>query len=158
VTDADIRARAIAENGKAWNLLEKPDRSPAEDSAMIAAAKESLALWLKVGGTVNEQRGCWLVARTAVDAGEADTARQYSERTLALTAAHRDALADFDLAFAEEVAARTHALLGDTAAATRHRAEAERLGNAIAADGDRREFFRQFNRGPWFGLDDDGRG
>ena len=37
--------------------------------------------------------------------------------------------------------------------ATRHYAEAKRLGEALKDADDRKEFFRQFEREPWFGLE-----
>jgi hypothetical protein len=151
-TDAR-RRRAIETHGQCWDLLEKPDRTEAESEAMIEAALESLRLWLEVGAPVHAQRGHWMVARVAVDAGQTGLATEHALATLALTAAHRNELEDFDLAFAEEVAARAFALAGDVDRASRHRAEAMRLGEAIADEGDRKEFFRQFGIGPGLGLD-----
>src|SRR5690606_30270742 len=72
-----IRHRAIDLNGECWRLLEKPDRTPAETAAMVAAAKESLDLWKQVGTAVNAQRGAWLVARAAVDARDVDGALDF---------------------------------------------------------------------------------
>ena len=150
-----IRRRAIETNGAAWDLLEKADRSDADTEAMVTAATESLTLWRQVGTPVNAQRGHWMIARVAVDAGRADLAVEHARATLDLTAAHREALEDFDRAFAEEVAARAFALAGDLERARRHYATARRLGEAIAGDGDRGEFFRQLAIGPWFELADD---
>lgn len=147
-----IRHRAIDLNGECWRLLEKPDRTPAETAAMVAAAKESLDLWKQVGTAVNAQRGAWLVARAAVDARDVDGALDFALKTLELTTLHRDELADFDLAFAEEIVARAAALAGDTERAARHHAEAKRLGEAICDPEDRKEFLRQFAIGPWFGM------
>ncbi|MFO1185102.1 MAG: hypothetical protein U1E56_09985 [Bauldia sp.] len=152
---AAIRRAAIDAFHATWKLLEKADRTAAETEAMLAAAAESHALWLKVGTAVNDQRGEWMLARTAVDAGRAEAAVRHAERTLALTAAAKvgeAGFADFDFAFAEEVTARAFALAGDLARARRHYDQARRLGEAIAEEGDRTEFFRQFALGPWFGL------
>jgi len=151
--DADaVKKAAVAANGEAWALLEKPDRTAAEDEAMVAAAERSLALWDQVGTGVHRQRGHWLVARVATELERSELALTHAARTLELTAAHRPELADFDLAFTEEIAARALALAGDAERAAAHHAEARRLGAAIADEGDRREFFRQFRRGPWFGI------
>jgi hypothetical protein len=147
------RKKAIDAHGRAWALLEKTGRSGAEDAEMIAAARESLAEWEVAGGPVEAQRGNWLVARTYVDAGLAGPAVEYARRTLDLTDAHRTAVQDFDLAFAEEIAARASAAAGDHTRAAAHYARARALGKAIADKGDRKEFFRQFALGPWFGLD-----
>jgi hypothetical protein len=148
----EARAAAIAANARVWALLERPNRSAAETAEMIAAAHESHERWLAAGGPVEEQRGNWLIARAYVDAGLAEPAADYAHRTLRLTDAHRDELADFDLAFAEEIAARACAAAGDRDAAAAHRAKARELGAAIADAGDRQEFFRQLSLPPWFGL------
>jgi hypothetical protein len=151
-----IREAAMDAFGEAWTLLEKPQRTPAETDAMIEAAARSHALWLQVGQPVNDQRGHWMMARTAVDAGRTDTALAHARRTIELTAtatAGHDGFEDFDFAFAEEVAARAYALAGDMARARRHYAAAKQLGEGIADEGDRTEFFSQFGLGPWFGLD-----
>ena len=148
----DVRKAAIDAHEETWQLLEKPDRSPAETEAMIAAAQTSLVLWEQVGTSVNAQRAHWLVARVAVDAGLSELALDHARRTLALTADHPARLQDFDFAFAEEIAARAFALAGNVTDAANHYAAAKRLGEAIKDADSRREFFRQFERGPWFGV------
>lgn len=148
----DMRRKAIEAHGRTWALLEKPGRTAAETAAMIAAAQESLSAWEIAGGPVEAQRGNWLVARVCVDAEEAEAALDYASRTLALTEANRATLADFDLAFAEEIAARAYAATGDMERARHHHVAAKALGDEIADQGDRAEFFRQFAGGPWFGV------
>ena len=150
---AEARREAIAAHGECWRLLEKPDRTHEETAAMIAAALKSLKLWQEVGNPVNDQRGSWLAARAYVDAGMTEPALDFAMRTLELTTLHKGALADFDHAFAEEVVARACALAGDGPRAALHHGEAKRLGAAISDPEDRKEFFRQFAIGPWFGLD-----
>jgi hypothetical protein len=152
-----IREAAIEAFNHAWTLLEKPARTPAETEAMLAAAARSHALWLQVGSAVHDQRGQWMLARAAVDAGMKDKALSHARRTLELTyAANKghEGFEDFDFAFAEEIAARAFALAGDQRRALQHYAEAKRLGGAVKDATDRAEFFRQFSRGPWFGLTD----
>jgi hypothetical protein len=147
------RRAAIEANGRVWALLQNRNRSPAETAEMIAAAHASLEHWKAAGGPVEDQRGNWLIARAYVDAGLAEPALVYARQVLRLTEAHRNELTDFDLAFAEEIAARALAAAGDQSAAAEHRAMAQKLGEAIADHGDRQEFFRQMALPPWFGLD-----
>jgi hypothetical protein len=149
----EIRQRAIAAHGQAWTLLEKADRSEAETGRMIGLAHASLSAWEMAGGPVEAQRGNWLVARAYAAAGHAEPALEYARRTMELTRQHQSTLADFDLAFAKEIAARAWALAGNVARAKEHYAGARTLGEAIKNDGDRAEFFRQFAVGPWFGAD-----
>jgi hypothetical protein len=85
-----------------------------------------------------------------------EPAMEFARRTMELTREHQATLADFDLAFANEIAARAWALGGNPLRAREHYDGARRLGDAIKDDGDRAEFFRQFAGGPWFGLDEAG--
>jgi hypothetical protein len=105
------------------------------------------------GGPVEAQRGNWLVARAYASAGLAEPAIVYAKRPMELTGAHQAELADFDLAFAKEIAARAWALAGNLPRAKEHYDGARKLGEAIKNEGDRREFFRQIAIGPWFGID-----
>ena len=149
---ASIRSAAIAAHGETWRLLELPNRTPAEDAAMIAAARTSLQGWLQVGMVVNEQRGVWLLARAHVALGQERPALEYALGTLALTEAHRDELQDFDVAFAEEIAARAFALSGNSSRAAEHYQKARELGRAITDEEDRKVFVGQLYSEPWFSL------
>ena len=152
----EIRGLAVAAHQECWRLLEKPDRTRAEDHAMIAAAHASLNHWKKIGTFIEDQRGNWLVARAYIAAGLVEPALEYARRTMEITAEHHPELADFDRAFAKELAARAWALAGNLVRAKAHHADAHMLGEAIGDDADRREFFRQFEAGPWFRLKDSG--
>lgn len=148
-----IREQAIAAHSECWRLLSKAERSPEEGRAMIRAAHESLNHWQMIGTFVEEQRGNWLIGRAYVALGTIEPALEYGRRTMEITAKHHEALADFDCAFAKELAARAWALAGNTERARAHYEDAKRLGREISDEADRREFFRQFEAGPWFGLD-----
>ena len=149
----EARRRAIDANKATWSLLEKADRTPEETARMIGTAHASLAAWEKTGGPTEAQRGNWLIARVYLDAGHADAAMEFARRTMELTKAHKAILADFDLAFAKEIAARAWAANGNLARAREHYDGARMLGEAIADPGDKAEFFRQFALPPWFGLE-----
>ena len=154
MTEPDaIHRQAIEAHGRAWTLLEKAERTEAETAEMIGAAHASLKAWEAAGGPIEAQRGNWLVARAYVDAGFAKPALEFARRTIELTRAHQTTLADFDLAFAKEIAARAWALSGNLPRAKEHYDGARKLGEAIKDEGDRAEFFRQFALGPWSGLD-----
>jgi len=151
---SDHRRLAIDFNRRVWELFDNKARSPADADEMVVAAYASLAHWMKAGTGVSAQRGEWLIARVVyVELGRLEPARHHLDRTLALTERHRNDLADFDLAFAEALAARVAALAGDKAAAKRHLAKARDLGDGIADPGDRSAFFEQLREKPWFGVD-----
>jgi hypothetical protein len=153
MTDTALhRQLAVAAHGECWALLEKPQRTEADEDAMVHAAHASLYHWMRAGTAVHLQRGNWLIARAYVALALPAPARRFARRTLELTAGHASELEDFDLAFAEEIAARAEALAGDMPAAAGHLARARRLGGEIEDGEDRRVFFEQLEAGPWFGL------
>ena len=108
----DHEAFAKETNGEVWRLLEKTDRTPADDEQMIHAAHASCYHWLFAGTPLHHQRGEWLIARAYTALGHREAAERHTRRCLALTESHRDLMQDFDLAFAHELAARTAALVG----------------------------------------------
>jgi hypothetical protein len=154
VTEAqhDHRQLAVLLNQRTWQLLEQSDRSAGQADEMLHAAHGSLWHWLQAGTGVHHQRGVWLVGRVYVELGMAGPALHYARRTLELTEQHKDLLADFDLAFASELAARAFTLTGQIEAARGHRDDAQARGEAIADAADRKLFFEQFWAKPWFGL------
>jgi hypothetical protein len=143
---------ATATNGEVWRLLEQPDRTPANDEQMLAAAFASLYHWLHAGTTVHHQRSLWLISRVYGVLGNGAGARDYAQRCLALTEAESHTLADFDVAYGYEGMARAHALAGNHAEAYRYRALAQSAGEAIADDEDRAIFAGDLAAGPWAGL------
>lgn len=149
---SEARRRAVNAHTATWALIEKVNRTAEETARMIGSAHASLTAWQIAGGPVEAQRGNWLVARAYLEAGHADAAMEFARRTMELTRAHQVDLADFDLAFAKEIAARAWAAAGNLARARDHYDGAQALGETIADPGDKAEFFRQFGRPPWFGL------
>jgi hypothetical protein len=150
----EIRNLAIAAHEECWRLLEKSDRTPEEDRKMMAAAHANLEHWKKIGTFVEEQRGNWLVARAYIQLGLIEPSLEFARRCMEITAAHHQELADYDRAFAKELAARAWALAGNLVRARAHYADAQMLGETINNNDDRREFFRQFESGPWFRLNE----
>jgi hypothetical protein len=150
---SDHEALAKNTNGEVWQLLEKPDRSAAENEQMVHAAHASCYHWLLAGTPLHHQRGEWLIARVYTVLGHQEAAERHARRCLTLTETHRDLVQDFDLAFAHELAARTAALVGDRQRATEFIGKARAAGLAIADAEDRKVFFDDFFRYPWFGVD-----
>ena len=140
-------------NGEVWQLLEKPDRSPADDEQMIHAAHASCYHWHLAGTPLHHQRGEWLIARVYTVLGYREAAERHAHRCLSLTETHRDLMQDFDLAFAHELAARTAALAEDRPRATEFIGKARAAGLGIADAEDRKVFFDDFFLYPWFGVD-----
>ena len=139
-------------NGSVWFLLEKPDRSMAEDWEMLHAAHASLYHWLQIGTGLHHQRGEWLVSRVQTVLGNGDEAVRHANRCLELTQDDSDLMEDFDFAFAYEAEARSNALAGNDEEARKFMDLARSAGQAIADDEDRTIFLEDFNGGEWYGL------
>jgi tetratricopeptide (TPR) repeat protein len=139
-------------NGQVWQLLEKAERTQAEDEEMVLAAYACLYHWLHAGTEVNRQRGEWLIARVHTVLGEDAPALQHARRCLELSEAYRDQMKDFDIAYAYEGMARAHALGGDRATARQYLEKAGAAGRAIANSEDKEIFMRDFEGGAWYGL------
>lgn len=136
-------------NGRVWELLEKVDRTPADEREMLAAAYASLFHWLHAGTVVHEQRGQWLIARVQLELGHQGEALRHARRCKGLTEANQEAMEDFDLAFAEEVMARVDSLRGEVGTAREALQRAMAAGRAIQDAEDRQIFFDSLRGGPW---------
>lgn len=152
-TEAEAHRHFAAKlNGEVWGLLEKADRSPAEDELMIHTAHASCCHWLKVGTGLHHQRAEWLIARVYAELGQADAALRHAYRCQELTEEHADLMQDFDLAYAHEAVARANALAGNQAEARRYLKLAEAVGQTIADDQSRQFFLGDLQSGTWYGL------
>jgi tetratricopeptide (TPR) repeat protein len=143
---------AVRFHGKAWELLEKPDRTKQEDELMIHTAHASCCHWLTAGTGVHHQRGEWLIALVYSVLGIAEAALRYANRCLELTRQHADLMEDFDWAFAYECVARANAIAGKRDEAIKHIERAQKAGEAIKEAEDRKVFLAEFNGGNWNNL------
>lgn len=130
----DERALAIALFNGTWTLLERDDRSPADDDRMLHMAHASRYHWGNVGTAANLARGEWLCSRVYVVLGRAEPATAHARRILELC--EENGLVDFDLAFAYEALGRAAALDGDGAAARRYVEQAQAVPIAEEEDRD----------------------
>jgi DNA-binding transcriptional MerR regulator len=116
-----------------WELMEKEDRTPAEDDRMLHMAHASRYHWGEVGTPANRARGEWQCSRVYAVLRRPEPCRHHAQRTLDICREH--GLADWDLAFGFEALARGHAIAGDVEAARRSIEEA--LAVPIAEEEDR---------------------
>ncbi len=96
-----------------WTLLEKPDRTPAEDDEMIHSAHASRFHWGEVGEPFNLARGEWQCSRVYAVLGRAEPALWHARRCLAINEENGETRADWDLAAAYEAMARANLAAGD---------------------------------------------
>lgn len=114
---------------KAWDLIEKPDRTPEEDEQMIRLSQASIWHWTQREDCKSENMsiGYWQASRIHAILGRADDARRYGR--LCLEHAPQDS--PFLLAYAHEALARAEKAAGDPALAKKHCAEAEALTKKV---------------------------
>jgi hypothetical protein len=126
----DHRRLAAELFNETWRLMEKEDRTAADDDRMLHVAHASRHHWGEVGTPANLARGEWQCSRVYAVLRRPEPCLHHAGRALA-----ENGLADWDLAFCHEALARGHATAGDLDTA---RAEVERaLAVPIADDEDR---------------------
>jgi hypothetical protein len=100
--DRERRQRAADLFNLVWRYLEKPDRTPEDDEAMVHAAHASRFYWGETGTAVNRARGDWQISRVYAILGRNEPALHHAERCLECCLAHPDEVEDWDLPFAYE--------------------------------------------------------
>jgi hypothetical protein len=123
-----------------WTLLEKTERSPADEDEMIHAAHAARFHWSKAESCRPENlaRGEWQVSRVYAVLGRAEPADYHAQRCLEICREHN--LRDFDLAYAYEAQARAAHVAHDNVHAAEHTEQARAAAADIADDEDRRQF------------------
>lgn len=139
-------------NGKVWELLGKDRRTKAENDQMLYAAHACTYHWLHVGTRVHQQRGEWLISHVHTVLGNSSQALKHAERCFELTETYREAMKDFDIAYAYEGLARANALAGKVEEAKNWYQMAQQAGKAIVDEEDRQIFYGDFETGNWYGL------
>lgn len=131
------RAIAVALFNHVWTLIERPDRTPAEDDEMIHAVHASRFHWSRAADSdpVNLARGEWQCSRVYAVLGRAEPAMWHAHRCLAIV--EDNEIADFDLAAAYEALARASAVAEDPDGVAAWKAKAVRALDGIAAADDR---------------------
>ena len=121
---------------RAWDLIEKADRSEDEDEEMIRLNQASLWHWTRRPDCSdrNLSVGYWQASRIRAVLGHAAEARRYAD----LAERYSRALSPFYQAAAQEALARAAVVEGDRGAAEAHAMRARTLAQAIV-DVDERE-------------------
>ena len=103
---------------RAWDLIDKPDRTPEEDEDMIRLNQASLYHWSQREDCTNRNLsvGYWQASRIYALLGQADNARRYGELCLRYSQ-DEDA---FYLGYAYEALARAESVAGQGEKAARY--------------------------------------
>jgi hypothetical protein len=114
----------------AWDLIEKSDRTPADDRLMVALNQASIFHWLNRPDVTdrNLSVGYWQAARIFALIGEPATACRYAQTSLD----YSEALGPFFRGYSYEALARAALGAGDAEAAGRFLAEARALAADVA--------------------------
>ena len=109
---------------RAWDLIEKPERTPDEDEQMVRLNQASLYHWSQREDCTNKNLsiGCWQAARIYALLGQADNARRYGELCLRYSQDE----GPFYLGYAYEALARAEALAGQSELVSKYLQEAHR--------------------------------
>jgi hypothetical protein len=121
-----------------WALLEREERTKADDDEMLHAAHASRYHWGLVGAPENLARGEWQCSRVYVAFGRGEPAVHHAQRCQELC--EDNEIGDWDLAFAYEALARAHRVAGDGEEAAKYKRLARKAGDAIADAEDRQIF------------------
>jgi hypothetical protein len=140
VTPEQTRQLAVDLFNEVWSLMERDDRSPADDDRMLHAAHASRYHWGEIGRAENLARGEWQISRVYTVLGRGEPALYHARRCLDICAEH--GIGDWDLAYAHEALARAYETAGDRERARASRRDAERAAEQIA-DAEDREHLEQ---------------
>lgn len=122
-----------------WDLMDKTDRTPAEDDKMVHAAHASRYHWGEIGTPLEFERGEWQISRVYAVLNRPEPALYHARRCLEIC--QRNDIGDFDIAFAYEAMARAHALTGNAAEVQKYLGLARAAGEAIEEESNRNYFF-----------------
>ncbi len=139
-TDLDVtdeRRLAAALFNATWTLMEKENRTRADDDEMLHMAHASRHHWSRAaGGTAaNLGRGEWQCSRVYAVLGRSEPCLHHAQRCLDIC--QENEIGDWDLAFAYEALARGHAVAGDAEQARAFTEQALAAAEDITEDEDR---------------------
>lgn len=117
---------------RAWDLMDKIDRSLDEDEEMLRLGMASLWHWTQRSDCTNQHQsiGYWLISRIHALLGRADEARRYGEFCLAKSDSAD--VAPFALAYAYEALARAESVAGNAESRDQYIAESREIIDTIS--------------------------
>jgi len=135
VSGEDHRRMAADLFNFTWTLLNREERTPNEDDAMVHAAHASAYHWMIGDDAMNHSRSHWQCARVYATLGRVEPALWHARRCLELC--HEHELGAFDHAIAHEVHARALAVMGERAGAGAALREAREIAMTLDDDEER---------------------
>lgn len=126
---------------KTWDYLDKPERSLDDQMIMLASAFASWYHWKQIGGSIEDERGLWLIAKVLYVLNKHHDALVYAIKCLDIC--NENNITGFDLAFAYEMMARILLSLNKNEDARKYYKQAKDTGEVIKDTNDREYFFSQ---------------
>jgi hypothetical protein len=114
---------------RAWDLIEKLNRTPEDDRLMVAINQASIYHWLNRDDCDNKRLsiGYWQASRIQALIGHADEARRFADVSLSYSAG----LKPFYVGYAYEALARAEFLAGNAVEAAAHLKAAKALAAKV---------------------------
>jgi hypothetical protein len=134
---SDERLLAAQLFNETWRLMDREDRTRADDDRMIHTAHGSRYHWGQAaeGTPAHLARGEWQISRVYTVLGRPEPALHHAKRVLDIC--QENDIGDWDLAFAYEALARASSVAGDAAAARGYTDQALAAAKDIATGDDR---------------------
>ena len=124
-----------------WNLLDKKERTIAENDKMVHAAHASRFHWGEIGTAVEIERGEWQISRVYSVLNRPQSALYHAARCMEICKENN--IGDFDIAFAYEAMARASAVAGKNSDREKYIQLAKEAGECIKDKEDRDYFFSE---------------
>ena len=123
----------------AWDLIAKPNRTPAEDEEMLNLGLASLWHWTqrKDHTLVNLSVGYWQVSRIYALLGQAENSRKYGR--LSLDILQGEEVLPFYVGYAYEALARAEAVAGNQAKMEEYLKKARRVAEILPDPEDKKQ-------------------
>lgn len=135
------RKFAVEQFNLTWDLLDREERTVAEDDKMLQAAYASRFHWGEIGTPVEFERGEWQISRVCSVLNRPEAAIYHAQRCLAICTENE--IADFDIAFAYEALARAYAVAGKAGKSREYSELAEQAAEQIEEEGNREYFLSE---------------
>ncbi len=118
-----------------WGLLDKEDRTKADELAMIHSAHASRYHWGVIGEPLQFERGEWQISRVYSTLGRAEPALFHAKECLRIC--EENNIGDFDIAFAHEAMSRAYSIQGESILAEKYLSKAREAGEKIEDKGNK---------------------
>jgi hypothetical protein len=140
--DAANRYFAVECFNRAWDLIDKPERTAEEDEEMLRLSLTSTWHWIQRRDctVTNLSVGYWQTSRIYTLLGQVENARRYG--MLCLQTSQAEGVEPFALGFAYEALARAEAVAGNRAQMEAYLERARKVCETMTDEDDRQQLLK----------------